>query len=311
MQTVLRTLSKRKMLFVLLGMFVIMSVSSPYFLQGNNISVIFSQIAIYGVASVGMAFAIICGEMDLSIGPVMALCGIILVQMEMRVGFGLAFVIALLACSGIGLLNGWLVTKVRISAFVTTLAMMIAINGVSLLVQPAPVPIRIDIFLELGTGKIGIFPYIFILFVALIIVAQIIMTKTRYGRNIYATGGSVEAAEKAGINVIFFKRSVFLLTSVMAGIAGIMLVSKLGSASATYAPTAALSSISSLVIGGVSLSGGRGDAIDAFVGIFIMGIVTNAISIFGISPFNQLWIEGLILIVVVSADSIMRNRRSV
>ena len=309
MQEVRRFLFRRKMLFVLFAMFVSMSIASPYFLRLNNLSAIFSQIAIYGVAIVGMAFAIICGEMDLSIGPIMALSGIILVQMEMRIGFIPAFAIALLICSCIGMLNGWLVTSIRISAFVTTLAMMIMINGVALLVQPGPVPIRIDAFLRFGSGRIGVFPYTFIVFVGLIIFAQIVLRRTRFGRNIYAVGGSAESASRAGVNVKFYKYSVFLLTSLSAAAAGIMLVGRLGSSSAVYASSAALSSISSLVIGGISLVGGRGDAIDALVGIFIMGIVTNALAIFGISPFNQLWIEGLILISVVSIDAIMRSKR--
>ena len=311
MQGARKFLSRRKMLFVLFAMFIIMSAASPFFLRRANLTAVFAQIAIYGVASVGMAFAIICGELDLSIGPVMALSGIILVQTEARAGFGPALIAALAVCACIGLLNGWLVTGVRISSFVTTLATMLAISGVALLVQPAPTPIRIDAFLEFGSGRIGVFPYIFIVFIGFIILAQIVLCRTRYGRNIYAAGGSAEAAAKAGIPVKRYKRSVFLITSLSAAVAGIMLVGRLGSSSAIYASNAALSSISNLVIGGISLSGGRGDAIDALVGIFIMGIVTNALSIFGVSAFNRLWIEGVILIIVVSIDAVMRNRRKI
>ena len=309
MQEVRDFLYRRKMLFVFFAMVIAISITSPFFLRPFNLSAIFSQIAIYGVASVGMIFAIICGEMDLSIGPVMALSGIILVQIEMRAGFISAIVVALIVCLCIGLLNGWLVTHIRISAFVTTLAMMIMISGVALLVQPSPTPIRIEAFLNFGSGGIGVLPYIFIVFLGFIILVQIVLRRTRFGRNVYAVGGSAEAATRAGINVKFYKYSVFLLTSLFAAIAGIMLVGRLGSSSATFASTAALSAISCLVIGGVSLIGGRGDAIDALIGIFIMGIVTNALAIFGVSPFNQLWIEGLILIGVVSIDAVLRNRR--
>lgn len=309
MQSVIRTIARRKMLFMLLAMIITMSVSAPVFLKANNITGILSQVAIYGIAAVGMTFAIICGEVDLSIGSTMALSGILLVQTEPVVGLGLAIVITLIAAAAIGWINGMLVAKAKISSFVVTLGMMLILNGVSLLIQPAPTPIRIEGFLEFGSGKLIIFPYISLAFLAFIILAQIVLSKTRFGRNIYATGGRLDAAIRAGIDAYRYKEIVFLLTAITAAIGGIMLVGKLGSSSALYASDAGLTVISSLVIGGISLSGGRGDAIDAFIGIFIMGIITNAIAVFGISSFNQLWIRGLILIIVVSLDSYIRNKK--
>jgi ribose transport system permease protein len=309
MRDLLKAALRRKMLFVLLLMILVMSFSAPVFYKANNIRNILAQVAVYGVAGTGMLFAIICGEMDLSIGPVMAFCGIILVKMTPHIGFLFALIFSLAAGLVIGFINGILVVKAKISSFVVTLSMMTILNGVSLLVQPTPTTIRIKGFLDFGSGRIGVFPYISLLFFGLLLISQIVLTRTRFGRNMYAVGGKLDAAIKAGINAGRYKLLVFVFTSITAAIGGIILVGRLGSSSAIYAGDAALSVISSLVIGGVSLSGGAGDAIDALIGILIIGVFTNAIAIFGISAFNQLWIKGLILIIVVSIDSFINNRR--
>jgi ribose transport system permease protein len=309
MQDFLKIFLRRKMFFVLFVMILVMCFSAPVFYKLGNIRNILAQVAVYGVAATGMLFAIICGEMDLSIGSTMAFCGIILVKMTPHVGFIFALILSLAVGGLIGLINGILVAKVKISSFVVTLSMMIILNGISLLVQPTPTVIRIKGFLEFGSGRIGIFPYISLLFLTLIIISQIVLTKTLFGRNMYAVGGKLDAAIKAGINVYRYKLVIFLFTAGTAAVAGIMLVGRIGSSSPIYASDAALSVISSIVIGGVSLSGGTGDAINALIGILIIGVFTNAIAIFGISAFNQLWIKGIILIIVVSVDAYIGNRK--
>lgn len=307
MQTVLGIVFKKKMLFVLAVMFIIMATTNPFFLLPINFTSLFTQVAIYGIAGVGFAFLMITGEIDLSIGTNIALSGIIFVNSEPIVGFWMAFVAALAVGGIIGFVNGMLVTKLKISSFVATLSMMLILNGIAL-IDPNPSIIRIDSFFAFGNGRIGVFPYIFLVLIALIILAQIILTRTRFGRGMYATGGSADAAMKAGINVAYYKIGAFMLTALAASFAGILLVARIGTASPIFASSAAIATISALVIGGVSLVGGKGDAIDALIGIMIMGLVTNAIVLYRLSPVSELWIRGAILIVVVSIDAIFRKR---
>jgi len=299
-----------KMLYVLIAMVAIMSASREYFFTLSNLSDILSQVAIYGIAALGMTFVIISGELDLSIGSCMALSGIVMAQFGHIVGYWVSIPLALIAMLLIGILHAFLITRLRISSFVTTLATMTILKGVALLVQKTPTPLNNPGLQHIGSGNIGIIPIIFIIFVAYMLILDFVLKNTRFGRNTYAVGGNADAATKAGITVIKNKYMVFIIGSFSAGIAGILLSAKLGAASPLYAANAGLSSLSAIVIGGTSMSGGKGGVLNTLIGVLIMGIIQNAIAQFGVTSFYIDMINGLVLIMVVSIDSFLRTRKA-
>ena len=299
-----------KMMIITLLIVVALSLLSPLFLTWGNISNIFTQVSIYGFAAVGMTFAIICGEMDLSIGAVIAFSGMLLVTLEKSMPVGVAILIVLLAGAAIGLTIGFLVTKQKVNSFITTMAAMLVFKSLALLISNSPLR-RANKFLKaVGNTKVGIFPLSILILFALILIGQYVLKQTRLGRNMYATGGNINSARLAGIDVDFYKIIAFALTSFMAAFAGVMLTARLGSASAIAADDAAISVISSIVIGGTSLSGGKGSMFRTMNGFFMIGIIVNAINLLRIFSYYQQAIMGLVLIIVVTIDVYTNIKRA-
>lgn len=301
---------EQKSLGVLIVIIVAMSIASPFFLSGANLLNVLNQATIYGIMACGMTFAIINGEFDLSVGSILAFSGLVAVILEPMVGQVGSILLALASGMAFGLLNGFLIAKVKISSFIVTIGTMGIIKGLALKISGGnPISSSNPWYSEIGNGTLGGLPYSVIIFIILIAISWYVLSATRFGRNVYIIGGNAEVAHNSGINVLFHKTMVFVISGLCAAIAGIVLSSRLNTASAIQGDAASLAVISSVVIGGTSLVGGVGSIFKSIVGIFIFTIITNALDILGVFSYYQLMIRGILLVVIIGIDAYANTRK--
>ncbi len=309
--TIGKLLRNNIIILVLIIIFIIMSALSSTFFTFDNIINIFAQIAIYGVVAFAMTFAIIAGEFDLSCGSVFALTTILFIDLAPKIGIITSILVCFAVGALIGLLNGWMVAKVRINAFVATMSTMVALKGFALFYTDGkPINYVNDQLYQFGNGSFFGIPYIVIIFFLVFIISELVLRYTKFGRNIYATGGSTTVAQMAGINVKFFKSIIFVIIAMASTFAGIIMACRLNAGNSLFGSDLAMSVVAAVVIGGTSLSGGKGNAIKTFFGMLIIGVLFNALLILGIQANWQNVIKGAILIVVVTVDAYFTTKKA-
>ena len=296
------------MLILVLAVMLFLSLHSHRFLTAPNLSSIFVSISIEGVIVIGMAYLFILGEVDLSVGSTMALSAVLAIAGEQ---YGIAAgVIAGLACGlAVGLLNGLLVTKGGLDSIPATLGVMVALRGVTFAVTKSETMkgVNDDLMIIANSDVWGV-PLSVALFLALCLVFEFILRRTQYGRSLYAVGGNITASRLYGIRVDAVRVGAFCITGGLAGLAGVLLAARLNVASGRIGLNTPLLVITAVLLGGVSLSGGKGSVFKAFQGILLIGILNNAMVLLRVSPFLQEVVRGLLLIVLVVVDSIQRKR---
>jgi ribose/xylose/arabinose/galactoside ABC-type transport system permease subunit len=278
----------------------------------DNISNILNECSVYGVTACAMTAAIICAEFDLSASSVFAWSTVLFVICINTLGIALAFVITLLSGAILGAINGLLVAKVRVPAFVVTLGTMTAIKGLAYVVTDAQ-PINtanetLYAIKQFNIGGITIAPIVF----AVVIAAFIWFLKyTKFGRNIYATGGNYEVARLSGINVEFSKFIVFVLLGVCAAISGMLYCSRIMAGWAPYGSDLSLYCVAATVIGGTSLMGGSGGVHKTIIGVLVMAVLFNALQLLSVDGSMQKFIRGIVLITVIMLDAVasMRSKK--
>ena len=308
----LKSIASNNIVLILLIILIVgMSFASENFFTFTNIINILTQISIYGVVAYAMTFAIICGEFDLSVSSTFALSSVAFIYFSNIFGVIPAILIVLCIGASIGLINGLLVSRVGINAFVVTLATMYSLKGLALFVTNGkPIRNNSDIVYQIGNGKLFGIPYIVILFFISLIISEFLLRKTLFGRNIYATGGNYTVAKMAGINVGFYKTIVFVILGCLAALQGSMLASRLGSGSALFGGDLALSAVAAVVIGGATLTGGRGSTVKTLLGLLVVGVIFNSLTLLGVSAYYQDIIKGFVLIAVVSFSALLSISRT-
>ncbi len=296
-------INNQKIFLILIVLIIILSISNRLFLTYENIINILFQIVLTGIIAIGMTFIIIGGDFDLSVGSNMALAATVIVLLE-KYGIAVSIIGAIIVSSAAGFINGFFVTKLKINSFVTTLAMMIFLRGwVLLLTNSQTIQGQSDEFLKFGYATFAKIPYSVILFLILYIVFGVVLAKTIWGRNLYAVGNNSRAAHFFGVSIAKTKILAFTLLGFFCGVSGLVLVSRLNTASATYGNDTALDAITAVLLGGTSLSGGEGNIFKTFQGVLLLGVLSNAMIILKLTPHLQQVIKGLILILIVSIDS--------
>lgn len=304
-----KIIREQKPLIVLLAIIIVMSIASSFFLTIDNITNILIQASIYGIMACGMTFAIIGGDFDLSVGSIMALSGLISVLAEPYIGQIFSIMMGILSACLLGLVNGFLIAKCHISSFIATIGTSYIIKGIALKISDGnPIISKNSWYAEIGNGKLFGIPFLILLLIALVLITWYILTSTRFGRNIYTMGGNSEVAHNSGINIAFYKISVFILSGLAAGIAGILNSSKLNTASALQGDNAALSVITGVVIGGTSLIGGVGSIGKSIIGILIFSVITNALDLLGVFSYYQTAIRGILLILIIGLGAWSRTK---
>lgn len=280
---------------------------NPKFLSMYNILNIFRQVSINGLIAFGMTFVILTGGIDLSVGAILGLSGMLL---GLMITAGTPDVVAILAVLVIGallgLFNGVLISKVRLQAFIVTLATMTMYRGVTMIVSDGIPAMGItsnspvlDFFSQ---GTILGIPFPMIVLIVVFFILLILLQNTVFGRGVYAIGGNEEVARLSSMPTKRINTSVYVISGVMSALAGVILTSRLSSSQPTAGMGFELDAIAAVVIGGTSLSGGRGRLFGTFIGVLIIGVLNNGLNIIGVSAFYQQFIKGLVILLAVILD---------
>ena len=295
-------------LFVFVGA---LGVSNASFFTLSNFNVVLLQVSTNALLATGATFVILTGGIDLSVGSVVGVSGVVAAMVAQRDGvpWTVAAVAAGVAAGGaVGVLNGCLVAVARVPAFVATLGTMtIALGLAYVLSDGQPISGLSDAFLAVSDQVHGV-PVPVILMVVAVAVSWLSLSRTRLGLHIYATGGNPQAARVAGVNLRAIRLTVYTISGLLAGLAGVVLASRATAGIATTGTGYELNAIAAAVIGGISLMGGRGSIFGTVFGFMIIGVLDNGLNILNVSPFYQLIIKGVIIIGAVFIDSTLNRK---
>lgn len=301
---VLDALRRYGIAMVFLALVATMLIASPQFRTQGNFLNLLQQNAIIGILACGMTFAIILGGFDLSVGANAALCSVVAAKVMIDVDIGLGIVAALLAGIVVGLVNGLLIAYVGVNPFVSTLGTMTVIRGLVYVHTNATPLFGVDFsFTRVGLGRSLGVPNPFWIFLGVALILWSLLSLTRFGHYIYAIGGNAVAARQMGIDVKRMRLLVYMLIGVCAAASGIILVGQTATGQPAGALGYELTAIAAVIIGGATLSGGYGNLVSTIIGVFLLGVVSNALNLFGVSPFWQPVATGTILVVAVAIDS--------
>ena len=305
---------KYALVFIMILMCIVFACASPTFRKLGNVINIFRQSSINGILAVGMTLVIIIAGIDLSIGPLCAISGVIAaLYLEVHPdGVAMAILLGILSA---GLMSVWtalLVANLEVAPFIATLSTMSAAKGIVLVIADGvPHTIKSKVFTAIGNGylwdytktnRISI-PIPVVVLVAVILLASFILYKTRFGRYIYAVGGNEHAAVAAGINVKRVKFCTYVLNGLLCGVAGIVLASRITSGQPTAADGYEMDAITAVIVGGTSMTGGVGKIGMTIIGVLILAIMDNGLTILGVSSYYQKIIKGVIIAAAVLIDS--------
>jgi len=290
--------------------FIALTFLSPAFLTFRNLHNIIDQSVSVGIIACAMTLAIISGNFDLSAGAIFAFCGSLAAIIAAQGYVELGFTVALLAGFSLGFLNGVVIAGFRVHSFIATLATGLVIQGAALLLTNGRlIVVRNDLFTTIGQGSILGIKYPVFIFAIWIIFTWILLSKTKFGRAVYAIGGNPEATWLSGIRVDLTRIMVFSLTGLSAALAGIIAVSRISQGQADMGSMIELQAIARVVIGGTSIMGGEGSIMGTVFGVLLMRLIGNGFNILNISPFYQRVFEGVVILFAVGLDAMFRQRR--
>lgn len=295
----------------LIVVFIYLTFASPVFLTFNNLFNIVAQTTVTAVIAVGMTFVIISAGIDLSVGSIAALSGVLGTLLIARTGMSwpLAVLGGALAGAVVGLINGLLITTTRLSPFIATLGMMSVGRGLVYIVTGAVAVYGLpDSFGLLGQGLIDGIPIPLIVLVVVAVLAHLILSRTRLGRYTYAIGSNVEAARLSGIPISRYLTAIYILQGLLAGFAGMIASSRVTSGQPNFGEGLELDVIAATVIGGASLFGGQGTIIGTLIGAFLIALIRNGAVLLNINLFYQDVIIGVVIWVAVIWDQFRRRR---
>ncbi len=303
-------------ILVLVLEFVAFSLLTKNFLSGSNLFNVLRQVSMTGIVCVGMAFVMITGGIDLSVGAEVGLAVIVCAALIVNgVGVFLACAIAILSAMAVGLINGWLIANVGIPPLIATLGTQTAVRGaVYIATNCLPIFGFDDSFRTLGQGYIfGVVPIPVVIMVTVLAVAWLYIGKTKMGRYTYALGGNQEVARLSGINVKRMLHVTYTISGFCAGLAGVILLSRLFSGQPRAGINYEMDAITAVVLGGVSVSGGEGKLSGVIIGFLIIGILSNGFTMMGVNEYWQTFLKGVILLTAVGLDvqSLRRKKKLV
>ena len=302
---------------LLLIVFTILSrakFGEQYFLTWSNFKNILLQTSAIAIVAIGQSILLLGGNFDLSLGRMLCLTscvGAILMKAENPMPLGIIIALMFLIGLVVGAINGTMVAIIGVPAMIATLGTQYICYGLAkLITQAVPIPKMPEAISWLGRGYVGEIPVCAIIMVVLYVIAQFLTTKTKAGRNIYAVGGSKEAAFFSGINVKAYHFGTFILGSILSTFGGLVLMSRLNSVAVTNGQNYEFDGVISSIIGGVSLAGGKGRVIGTMFGALFLNILFNGFSQMGVDPFVQDVLKGIVLVLAVTLDVIGNMRKS-
>jgi inositol transport system permease protein len=314
--TVKNVVQKYGIVIVLILMIVVLSIRAPGFLSTTNIFNVLTQSCIFGIMALGMTFVIISKGIDLSVGSVLAFAGVVAASFAQvpnatekyfpglpALPAVVPILIALGIGGGCGFVNGWLIAKTKIPAFIATLGMLTVARGFALIYTSGrPVSNLIPGVTALGGRLFNVVPVPVIIFFVMIVISHVLLNKTRFGKNTYAIGGNITAAEVSGVNVSKYLILIYTYCGLLAGLAAGVFAGRVGSVHPGAADGYELTAIASTTIGGTSHSGGIGTIGGAFVGAMVLAVLRNGFTLLGVNAYWQKVAEGAIIVVAVIID---------
>ena len=302
-------LMKYVMYIFLVLMCIILAIASDKFLTVTNLMTIIKQISIQSIVAIGMTMIIISGNIDLSVGSLVALCS---VSGAMIMNKGLPMVVAIIASILIGALAGFVTggvtAKLKLHSFLVTLSLMTALRGLAqTMTNGRPVAGLPSAFGKIASASIGPVPLLVIYMIVLYAIFMYVMKYTAFGRSIYAVGSNQESARLSGINIEMVKTMVFVISGALCGIAGVLLTAKVRSGDPTCANAWEMDTIAGAIIGGTDMNGGEGKLGGTIIGLLFVGILANGMVLLGVSAYMQSVIKGLVIFMAVIINSIQKR----
>jgi ribose transport system permease protein len=285
---------------------IIVSALSSDFLTVNNLLNVLRQVSINALIAYGMTFVILTGGIDLSVGSMLALSSAVVAQLMAKgVGFYPSLLIGIVAGAIMGAFNGFMITKGRVAPFIATLATLTIFRGFTLVfTNGSPITgIGNDLSFQLfGKGYLFGIPIPVVTMLVVFLFLLFVLKKTVFGKQTYAIGGNEEASILAGIKVDRVKVAIYSISGALSALAGIILISRLNSADPNAGASYELDAIAAVVLGGTSLSGGKGSIVGTLIGALIIGVLNNGLNLLNVSPFYQLVVKGLVILLAVLID---------
>ncbi|MBS3787797.1 ABC transporter permease [Candidatus Bipolaricaulota bacterium] len=302
-QNVYQKVKSSGVILPLILLIAALSIISPDFLTINNFKNILRQVSVNLIFSVGTAFVILTGGIDVSVGAMLAFSAVIMAGLMPTVGMFPAVLIGLAIGFSLGLFNGLAVAWLKLPAFIVTLAMMLAARAFAFIYTGGyPVSNIPMSFRFLGSGYIGPFPVPVIISLGVLLIGVLVLKYTTLGRFIYGIGGNRDAVKLSGVNVIKYEALAYGINGLLAALAGVIMTARLSSAVPSIAESAPFDAIAAVVIGGVSLSGGKGSLWGVFVGVLIFGVISNGLNLMSVPSFWQNAVRGIVIFGAILFD---------
>lgn len=301
------------LLLVLAAWFVFMGFANSSFVTWNNIVTVITRISEVAIIAVGMTVVIIAGGFDLSVGAIMALAPMLIgIYFGNGVPFALGIIIAFAICALLGVLNGVLIAKGRFQPIIATLATMTAIRSVVYVIsEGSPITTFPKGFDQIAHGTFINIPIPILLMIAVTAIFMYIMGRTRFGRFVYATGGNPNAAKIAGINTDKVIIQTYIISAVLSAFAGLIFASRLISATADAGTNTAFDVVTAVLLGGASITGGKGNILGTIIGVLILNFIINGFNLIGVNAYWQMIFTGAVLLAVVGYDARRNLNKSV
>jgi ribose transport system permease protein len=297
--TIRRFLSNYAIFVALVAEFVLLALANPSFFTGDNLANVLRQNSFPAVIAAGMTFTILTAGIDLSVGSVVGLAGVLVADVLVHgwgvwagVGTGLA------VGAAVGVVNGLVVTKLRVPPFIVTLAMMLVVRGAAYKYTNARTISGLPAAFGALSGNVSMAAALVIVFAG----SWLLLMRTPFGRHVYATGGNPDAAWLSGIRVNRVLMAVYVLCGLSAGLAGVLVASRLNAGYPRAGELYELDAVAAVVVGGTSLFGGRGSIWGTLAGAFFIGILNNGLNLYNVSPYDQMIVKGGVLLVAASLD---------
>jgi putative xylitol transport system permease protein len=312
-QNIGQMLQRYGIFIALVVMCMTLAIISENFLSTRNILNVLRQTSINGILAIGMTFVILTRGIDLSVGSVVAFAGLVAGSLATTAATGmvgngpypalLAIAAGLAVGMACGAVSGVIVARFNVPAFVATLGMLSAARGMALIYSGGrPIPSLTDEFRWIGTGSIWGIPVPIFLLLGTFAVAHFVLTQTRFGRQVYAVGGNPHAAKVSGLPVRRIRFAVYVVAGALAGLAGMILAARTGSALPQAGIAYELDAIAAVVIGGTSLAGGVGRVTGTLIGALLIGVMNNGLDLMGVESYYQQVIKGILIVIAVMLD---------
>ena len=305
-------IQKYTIMFVLLALMVLFSFASPYFLTVRNITNIIVQNTYFIIVAVGLSFVMIGGGIDLSVGYQMSLVGVVtaMLMVVYRMPVWLAISVGLLLGTVLGLMNGIIVTSIRIFPLIATLATSVIFQGISYLISQAQTYRSYpQEFLFLTKGDVLGIPFDVFLTLVIIILASFVYSETIFGLRLVALGGNEEAARLAGINTRGMKVALYAICGFLVAIGTMVMISKADTTNSSFGPGTEFIALTAAIVGGVSFMGGEGNIPALVAGVFVLAVLGNGMQLAGWGIYPQFIVRGIILLGAVAFDEYQRNAK--